>query len=46
MTGNAVPKYLEAQAGATNGYEGSKAMGLKMSLGTDILGTIDLGPLQ
>lgn len=46
MTGSAVPKYLEAQAGATNGYERSKALGLKMAFGTDILGTIDLGPFQ
>ncbi|WP_299476987.1 amidohydrolase family protein [uncultured Roseibium sp.] len=46
MTGDSVPKYLEAQAGATNGYERSKALGLKMSFGTDILGTIDLGPFQ
>lgn len=46
MTGSSVPKYLEAQAGATNGYERSKALGLKMAFGTDILGTIDLGPFQ
>lgn len=46
MTGDAIPKYLEAQAGATNGYERSKALGLKMAFGTDILGTIDLGPFQ
>ena len=46
MTGDAIPKYLEAQAGATNGYERSKSLGLKMAWGTDILGTIDLGPLQ
>ncbi|MCR9086863.1 MAG: amidohydrolase family protein [Rhodobacteraceae bacterium] len=46
MTGSSVPKYLEAQAGATSGYERSKALGLKMAFGTDILGTIDLGPFQ
>lgn len=46
MTGDAVPKYNEAQAGAKNGYELSKAMGLKMAWGTDILGKIDLGPFQ
>lgn len=46
MTGDSIPKYLEAQAGAKNGYERSKALGLKMAFGTDILGTIDLGPFQ
>ena len=46
MTGDAIPKYLEAQAGATNGYKRSKSLGLKMAWGTDILGNIDLGPLQ
>ncbi|WP_204115149.1 amidohydrolase family protein [Shimia biformata] len=46
MTGSALPKFLEAQAGAQNGYERSKALGLKMTFGTDILGKIDLGAYQ
>ncbi|AQQ69297.1 hypothetical protein Mag101_00745 [Microbulbifer agarilyticus] len=46
MTGPAIPKYEEAQAGATAGYERAKKIGLKMAFGTDILGSIDLGPYQ
>lgn len=46
MTGDAVPKYLEAQEGATSGYELAKKVGVKMSFGTDILGSLDLAPYQ
>lgn len=46
LTGDAVPKFREAKAGANRGYELAKAMGLKMAWGTDILGTIDLGAFQ
>ncbi len=46
LTGEAVPKFLQAKAGATDGYERAKAFGLKVAWGTDILGTIDKGPAQ
>lgn len=46
MTGPAVPKYLEAQAGAKKGYELAKKVGVKMTWGTDILGSLDLTRLQ
>lgn len=46
LTGDAIPKFLQAKAGATAGYEQAKAMGLKVAWGTDILGTIDKGPFQ
>lgn len=46
MTGDAVPKYLEAQEGATSGYELAKKIGVKMTFGTDILGGLDLSPYQ
>ena len=46
LTGEAVPKFLQAKAGATAGYERAKAFGLKVAWGTDILGTIDKGPFQ
>ncbi len=46
MRGIFAQKYLTAQKGATGGYERSKKMGIKMAWGTDVLGKIDLGPLQ
>ncbi|MDD9716461.1 amidohydrolase family protein [Dinoroseobacter sp. PD6] len=46
LTGDALPKFLQAKAGATEGYERAKAFGLKVAWGTDILGTIDKGPFQ
>jgi len=46
MSGETAEKYLEAQQGAQAGYERAKKLGLKMALGTDILGPIDLGPFQ
>ncbi|WP_027136576.1 metal-dependent hydrolase family protein [Gaetbulibacter saemankumensis] len=46
MKGPAVPKYLEAQAGAAKGYELAKKIGVKMTWGTDILGSYELAKLQ
>lgn len=46
MQGPAVPKYLEAQAGAAKGYELAKKVGVKMTWGTDILGSLELAKLQ
>ncbi|MFP7673448.1 amidohydrolase family protein [Marivita sp. S0852] len=46
LTGDALPKFIQAQEGATAGYERAKAFGLKVAWGTDILGTIDKGPSQ
>ena len=46
LTGDALPKFMQAKAGATEGYQRAKAFGLKVAWGTDILGTIDKGPFQ
>ncbi|GEA62110.1 hydrolase [Vibrio comitans NBRC 102076] len=46
MTGDAVPKYLQAQQGAQHGYERAKKMGVKMTFGTDILGSLTLHRMQ
>ncbi|MDR9829175.1 amidohydrolase family protein [Vibrio sp. FNV 38] len=46
MTGNAVPKYLEATKGAQDGYERAKKYGVKMTFGTDILGSLTLHRMQ
>lgn len=46
MTGESAEKYLVAQAGAKAGYERAKRIGVKMSWGTDILGSLDLAPMQ
>lgn len=46
MTGDAAPKFLEAQGGATSGYELAKKVGVKQTFGTDILGGLELSPYQ
>lgn len=46
MTGPAVEKYLQAQAGAERGYKMAKKTGVKMSWGTDILGSLELAKMQ
>jgi len=46
MVGPAVPKYLEAQKAAQTGYERAKRLGVRMSFGTDILGSLGLHRLQ
>jgi imidazolonepropionase-like amidohydrolase len=46
MTGDSVPKYLQAQQGAQAGYERAKEYGVKMTFGTDILGSLTLHRMQ
>ena len=46
MTGPAVQKYLEAQAGAENGYKLAKKVGVKITWGTDSLGSLKLARMQ
>ena len=46
MTGEAANKYLEAQAGAESGYKLAKKVGVKMTWGTDILGSMELANMQ
>ncbi|MBM4891666.1 amidohydrolase family protein [Vibrio parahaemolyticus] len=46
MKGDSVPKYLKAQQGAQNGYERAKKLGVKMTFGTDILGSLTLHRMQ
>lgn len=46
MTGPAIEKYLKAQAGAKAGYERAKKIGVKMTWGTDILGSLAMAKMQ
>ncbi|NER08901.1 metal-dependent hydrolase family protein [Muriicola jejuensis] len=46
MKGEAVSKYLTAQEGAQKGYERAKKYGVKMTFGTDILGSLELHRMQ
>ncbi|WP_157208795.1 metal-dependent hydrolase family protein [Mariniflexile maritimum] len=46
MTGESIPKYNEAKAGATKGYENAKKIGVKMSFGTDLLGGLEIAAAQ
>ncbi|OHX66700.1 metal-dependent hydrolase family protein [Flammeovirga pacifica] len=46
MKGESVKKYLIAQAGAEAGYKRAKAAGVKMSWGTDALGSLETQRMQ
>ncbi|WP_063850762.1 amidohydrolase family protein [Flammeovirga sp. SJP92] len=46
LKGEAAKKYLVAQAGAEAGYERAKKIGVKMSWGTDALGSLDIQRMQ
>jgi len=46
MQGESANKYLIAQAGAQAGYKAAKKAGVKMSWGTDALGSLELQRMQ
>ncbi|MBB3701315.1 imidazolonepropionase-like amidohydrolase [Flammeovirga yaeyamensis] len=46
LEGEAAKKYLIAQASAEEGYKRAKKIGVKMSWGTDALGSLDIQRMQ